>query len=391
MAKNLESSVAAPMFPTAMPTPAPGPAFAPYPQSGYPAAPFPPPSRFGPSPGPPPPPLQPTAYQQPPPSFQTAPYPNQQYAPGGFNRPQMNSAPYPPPGGGWSSPAPPIQIPWSPQGAPSAQAPFSPISTHAIMSSPPTIQHQPPVTGWPAPQPNINTSLTQSFNELSLSPVNSEPTRQYAAHRPSTSISSFAESSPKPGEPPSIVVPLPTIASLTAASPQVSSSPDPAQKIRWAKQVLALVDRLHQQRTGESAGSAQVTHERTPFAMTDPDLTKLIEKAIQYIVDISALGSSAQSAPPYVHEAIYLKGTLQASGFLPKYFSKDPRAAFKEFERAAWAGYHPGWFKLGRDYELVKDNTRAIECFDRGVKVRETSCLYVSVSNFAIFVLFAVN
>lgn len=140
--------------------------------------------------------------------------------------------------------------------------------------------------------------------------------------------------------------------------------------MRWAKDVLALVDR-----TQPSAKPSKSAPDATG-KITDPELVKLADTAIKHILTVT--GSGGGQVPPYVAEALYLKGALSASGSFPTYLPRDPRAAFKDFEAAARAGYTPAWFKLGRDYESVGDPDRARDCFDRGASTKETSCLYVS-------------
>jgi hypothetical protein len=71
---------------------------------------------------------------------------------------------------------------------------------------------------------------------------------------------------------------------------------------------------------------------------------------------------------------------LEASGAFPEKIPRDQRSAFRDFNEAARQGYKAGWFKIGRDYESVKDMTRAREVFERGAGFKETSCLYVSNS-----------
>ncbi|EJU02295.1 HCP-like protein [Dacryopinax primogenitus] len=83
---------------------------------------------------------------------------------------------------------------------------------------------------------------------------------------------------------------------------------------------------------------------------------------------------AAGPSPPAV--AYFLRGTLESSGAHPQFFERNPRAAFKDYEKAARAGYDAAWFRLGRDYESVDDLDRARDCFERGVKSNDRSCLY---------------
>lgn len=118
-----------------------------------------------------------------------------------------------------------------------------------------------------------------------------------------------------------------------------------------------------------------------PSNISDPELVRLTDSAIQHVMTVANTTPDARS-PPHVAEALYLKATLSASGSFPTYLPKDPRSAFKDFEMAARQGYAAAWFKLGRDYETLNDPARAKDCFERGAKLSEKSCLYVSHLHF---------
>jgi TPR repeat protein len=161
---------------------------------------------------------------------------------------------------------------------------------------------------------------------------------------------------------------MPTVSTLLAAESRVTK---PSHIIAWAKAVLALVDRIQPEIDPEH-----------PKPLADPVLARLANVAIQHVTSIASIwpiGSNAP-VPPYVSEALYLRGTLEASGAFPEKIARDQRAAFRDFEAASRQGYAAGWFKLGRDYESVKDIAHAREVFERGARAKETSCLYVSVS-----------
>ncbi|KAG9004305.1 hypothetical protein FRB94_006812 [Tulasnella sp. JGI-2019a] len=290
-----------------------------------------PPPRYNPSPAPPPP---PAAYPQ---SYTPQPY----------------ATPAPQWGGAQQQP----QTPWAPQAPPPRATPTLPLWGAPLPNTPPGGSG----AGLPAPGfPDAR--LSQSFSDLSFAETPNpfdKPVPPPQRREPSP---------PKSNEPPTVVIPLPSIASLSAASSSVSSSPDPSAKVRWSKDVLALVDR-----TQPSAKPSKSTPDTTG-KITDPELVKLTDTAIKHILTISASGGNP--APMYVAEALYLRGSLSASGSFPSYLPRDPRAAFKDFETSARAGYMASWFKLGRDYESVGDPDRARDCFDRGAATKETSCLY---------------
>ncbi|KAG8875798.1 hypothetical protein FRB97_004716 [Tulasnella sp. 331] len=293
----------------------------------------PPPPRYNPSPAPPPPPL-------------AAPYPPQSYTP----QPYTNVAP--PWGGGQQTP--PM---WSQQAPPPRATPALPPWGTPLPSSP-AVQ-----SGSGLPPPSFpDARLSQSLADLSFTPNPHQP------QQPPALPQRREPSPPKPNEPPAVVIPLPSIASLSASSPSVSASSDVLVKVRWAKDVLALVDRT--QPSAKPSKSAPDAAGK----ITDPELVKLTDTAIKHILNIT--GSIGSQVSASVAEALYLRGTLSASGSFPTYLPKDPRAAFKDFDSAARAGYTPGWFKLGRDYESVGDPDRARDCFDRGAALKETSCLY---------------
>ncbi|KDQ09328.1 hypothetical protein BOTBODRAFT_37076 [Botryobasidium botryosum FD-172 SS1] len=197
--------------------------------------------------------------------------------------------------------------------------------------------------------------LSQSFSDLSFS--SPPPTETVLPGPPSMS--------PAPADPnktPELTVSFPTISSLIAGSQSVASA-DPARKLAWSKDVLNLVDRT-QQASGDATRIA------------DPELARLADTAVQYIQAICSAWSQGAQQPPYIPEALYLRGTLSSSGAYPNQLARDPRAAFKDFESSARMGFHAAWFRLGRDYEAVGDLSRAKDCFERGVRLRDKSCLY---------------
>ncbi|KAJ7059795.1 hypothetical protein C8F01DRAFT_1254702 [Mycena amicta] len=75
-------------------------------------------------------------------------------------------------------------------------------------------------------------------------------------------------------------------------------------------------------------------------------------------------------------EAVFLRATFSASGAYPNLVPQNPRAAFRDFEAAARAGYSAGWFRLARDYEQFNDTTHALDCLARGTKARDPAALH---------------
>lgn len=233
----------------------------------------------------------------------------------------------------------------------------------------------------PQAQPNPN-QISTSMANLSFD----GPTAYAPPHREPSVTSTYgpARKPPSPPRrmqgPPSLTAPLPTIQSLTAALPLIQSpSGDLAAKIEWCKDVLLLV-RISQQSTssdgpGTRGGTDPVPG---PVRISNPDLVALADIAVP-LIDQLANVPSGTKPPVHIAEAIYLRATIMSSGSFPQYITPSPRQAFRDFEKSARAGYHPAWFKLGRDYETFNDDVHARDCFERGVKYGIESCLYVRV------------
>ncbi|KAJ7151208.1 hypothetical protein C8R46DRAFT_1304969 [Mycena filopes] len=148
---------------------------------------------------------------------------------------------------------------------------------------------------------------------------------------------------PSPPRDGSLTAPLPTLAALNAALPSISAAAPDAQ-LAWARDVLFLVD-------------------RTPTLSTSP----LALAAVPLVLSL------AQSAVP---EAVYYRATFAASGTYPALLPANPRAAFRDFEAAARAGWAPAWFRLARDYEAFADTAHALDCLNRGAKARDAAALH---------------
>ena len=314
-------------------------------------------------------------------------------SPGGFRAPpppppQMNygqAVPvgYPPsvyPSQPYTSQPPQQQAPspWSP-------VPLAPPSGWNVPNPPPnpatpsTTGWQPAIQpGWSSPQPASPQigqggygSLNQSMANMSLTPQ-SQPQVQPPQQQIQAAPLSRRDPSPvRPG----VVAALPTVTSLTSAAPSISATSDLNAKVKWSKDVLALVDRV------APAAKSSKHNSQEASKLTDPDLVRLTEAAIGHILKICRIALEGGQLSMPVAEALYLRGNLSASGSFPTFLPKDPRLAFRDWDTAAKAGYNPGWFKLGRDYESVGDVPRAKECFEVGADRGETSCLYVRISS----------
>ncbi|KZT18804.1 HCP-like protein [Neolentinus lepideus HHB14362 ss-1] len=212
-----------------------------------------------------------------------------------------------------------------------------------------------------------NNSLSASMAALSFDTLapHSHPPR-------ASSVSSTYGPPAKPPSPPrqaglpSLTVPLPSTTSLSAALPSVQRpDADPAARVTWAKDVLSLVDRVHQSSTTEPPPVG-------PVHIADAQLQRLVDVAVPMALQIA----NTQPISRHVAEAIYLRACMTASGAYPQYAPHSPRSAFRDFELAARNGYGQAWFKLGRDYENFNDVGHAKDCFERGVKLGIESCLY---------------
>ncbi|EMD35255.1 hypothetical protein CERSUDRAFT_116068 [Gelatoporia subvermispora B] len=269
----------------------------------------------------------------------------------------------PPQGSNWS--------PWAGTAQPSAAPPYPPGAL------PPNQQYR---------QPRPQDSLSNSFAGLSVS---GQP-RQHRHTGSSTSMSSTyglppnsppQRYGPPPQQPanttgpPSLTAPLPTVAGLATHINSIQQpSTNPASQVAWIRDVLSLVERLQPPASVTSTGS---TTDATvgPAQISDPELQRLINVAVPLLVQISNQQQQTP-LPAHVVEAIYLRATCEATGAYPEFIPHNPRTAFRNYERAAKAGFHAAWFKLGRDYENFGDVGHAKDCFERGVKFNVESCLY---------------
>jgi len=177
--------------------------------------------------------------------------------------------------------------------------------------------------------------------------------------------------------PPALTVALPTVTSLTVALPTIQNpGGSPASKLAWCRDVLSLVDRLHASRNFTAVASEPPPP--GPIHIADQQLYRLVQVAVPLVILISEPQPTPSQLPVHVAEAIYLRATFTATGAYPQFVQHSPRAAFRDYERAARCGFTAAWFKLGRDYETFGDFAHAKDCFERGAKGGDESSLYVT-------------
>ena len=191
---------------------------------------------------------------------------------------------------------------------------------------------------------------------------------------------SFSDAPQKKGPdsngPPALTAPLPTIASLIAGLPSVQTNP--ATKVVWCRDVIGLVERLYV--TPNQPGSSDPPS--GPIHVADQELNNMVETAIPMVLQIANTNPAPQPLPLHIAEALYLRAMFEATGAYPQFVPQNPRMAFRDFERAARAGFSAAWFKLGRDYENFGDFSHAKDCFERGIRNNNENCLYVSARSF---------
>jgi len=268
----------------------------------------------------------------------------------GFFIPGLSTSPAPP-GSSWNVPqssSPPLIHPDLPPAASHSHAAQQPLHQ--------TEQSQPPFLPFPRPS-SPSDPLSSAMASLSFSDTPQKKT-------------------PDSNGPPSLTAPLPTIASLIAGLPSVQANS--ASKVSWCRDVIGLVNRLYV--APNQTGSADPPS--GPIHVADQELNNLVETAIPMVLQIANLNPAPQSLPLHISEAIYLRATFEATGSYPRFVPQNPRMAFRDYERAARAGFSAAWFKLGRDYENFGDFSHAKDCYERGIRNNNESCLYVSVRSF---------
>ena len=229
-------------------------------------------------------------------------------------------------------------------------------------------------------QPRMPWTPVDQMAALSFSSPAAGPPGHY--HRPSI-VSTYGPPPRQPSPPAvhdALTAPIPSIAALQAAAQAVQQpNYDPVSKIAWSRDVLFLVNKAQQ--------NSSTDPHTGPVTIADPQLLRLALIAVPVILDMAARiqQQQQQPCPPYIAEAVYLRATLAASGAFPDLLRQNLRAAFRDFETAARAGYASAWFRLGRDYESFNDFARARDCFERGVKLAVESCCYVRSPFFPSF------
>ncbi|KAI1784859.1 HCP-like protein [Ganoderma leucocontextum] len=290
-----------------------------------------------------------------------------------FQPPPFSNASFPQPSfaGGFVSPPPPndYSLGFAPsQGRPISRGqsplpppqgsnwtPWTPPHQSSNLSFPQPFAPSGPTT----PRHQHNRSLSGSLANMNLGPRTSSPLS--------------APSGARDG-PPSLTAPLPTLAVLSVQQNTIQQpGADPARKIVWTRDVLALVDRAQQLHARASPTSTDPIV--GPAQIDDPELQKLVNVAVSIILQI-ATAQPQGPAPPHVAEAVYMRALCASTGIYPQFIPHDPRTAFRDFERAAKSGFHAAWFKLGREYENFGDFQHAKECFERGTKHGVESCFY---------------
>ncbi|KZT53094.1 HCP-like protein [Calocera cornea HHB12733] len=256
---------------------------------------------------------------------------NQAYYPGGFvtpgSSPGRARSPYA--SGLPSSPAPPSRM------QPSSAIPSARLSSSASAGNISQMGQQRVPSGGDIP-------LSQQLQAMSL-----EVGAPYSQHRRSASSTTSANAP--------LIAALPTPETLQKEAP--SDRTDPSTTLSWIQSVL-LVSSL-----------TPPTELTSQPSTGGPAIATIIPSALTLLQRIASSPS-----PPAL--AYHLRATLLSSGAYPSYFERNARSAFKDFEKAARAGYDPAWFRLGRDYESVGDLDRARDCFDRGARLNESSSLY---------------
>ncbi|KAI0697009.1 hypothetical protein BC835DRAFT_800284 [Cytidiella melzeri] len=286
------------------------------------------------------------------------------------------------------SPAPPGWNPWSTATSP---APSHYPGTSYTPQPPPLRQEDvalsiAALSLGPQPPPNHHahqrtpTASTDNFPQQYSQQPGSLQSQQYPRQQPSPlPPAATPQVPPQTPGPPSLTAPLPTIAGLAALLPSIRQPGyDPAQKVTWCRDVLALVNRAETAHaivnSPESVTAADVAV--GPVRIGEPQLQRLIDVAIPLIQEISSPNPMPKPTPIYIAEAIYLKAMCEASGAYPQFIKRDPRTAFRNCEYAARHGYPAAWFKIGRDYENFGDVAHAKDAFERGVKAGNERCLY---------------
>jgi hypothetical protein len=147
-------------------------------------------------------------------------------------------------------------------------------------------------------------------------------------------------------------------------------------QLQWAQDVVRLLDR-HVNPTGMTNLSSTDPVSTAPSFRLPPALNELANRAVPIIISYTSHRATQISAL-----ASYLRGRLLSTGVCDEFLPRDHRLAFIDFETAARGGEIRGWYRLGRDYEVMGDIGRAKDCFQRGQGKGECESTYVCLSVF---------
>ncbi|KAL5522851.1 hypothetical protein ACEPAG_8869 [Sanghuangporus baumii] len=217
--------------------------------------------------------------------------------------------------------------------------------------------------------------LGQSVLGLSLRSSPPQREREFSSARASSGSPlarnvQTAQDVPAPG----LIAPLPTASALQDdANTVCTSDANPEKQVKWIRDVLFLVNRSCSSPSTAVSADTQIG----VLNVDDPILEQLANSAVELLLSLvqSVPPAGSKLAPP-IAEALYHRASLTQSGAFPAYIPENPRKAFRAFETSARAGHYASWFRLGRCYEAFDDFRRAKECFERGVKYDDVSCLY---------------
>lgn len=170
--------------------------------------------------------------------------------------------------------------------------------------------------------------------------------------------------------PPS-TAPFPSVEDLTRSSGSLEYKSD-LNQLQWAQDVVRLLDR-HVNPSGQTNLTPSDPRSPAPIIRLPPPLNEIANRAVPIIISYTSHPATHIAAL-----ASYLRGKLLSTGVCDEFLPRDHRLAFIDFETAARGGEVRGWYKLGRDYEMMGDLGRAKDCFQRGQSKGECESTYVS-------------
>ncbi|KIY47800.1 HCP-like protein [Fistulina hepatica ATCC 64428] len=173
---------------------------------------------------------------------------------------------------------------------------------------------------------------------------------------------------------PSLTAPLPTVGGLTKALPSIQAVGQSAEsQIGWCTDVFFLVDRQRTDKVSWDPAFADLASGSA--AIEDPQLRQLADVAVGLVLELSEGNFTGPSAVSSA-EARFHRACLETSGAIPHLIARNKKQAFRNFELAAEGGYAHAWFRIGRDYESVNDQIRAVDCYERGAQAGDEACIY---------------